>query len=228
MTETKTAPVGRVARRRVKTREALLNAAYTLMSKGGVEGTSVQDITELADVGYGTFFNHFESKDDIVLAVLDCLINNIGQRNDIATSAIKRDHPAEVVCTSVRLVIRELITSPIWGWLMLRPDLLVGRMRSGFYDFGIRDFNIAIDMERFVLDPAEVEIGWSFLMWALAGCAKDISDGYSPRETEAFYVELIMRAMGLSPGDARRLGAKKLPKLPDLAIDFSYQPVTEA
>jgi len=213
--------VGRVTRRRAIVREKLLKSAYSLMSKVGVEKTSIQDVTNLADVGYGTFFNHFKTKDDLTLSVIDCLITNIGRRNDISTIEIKTKHPAEVVCRSVRLVIRELVKKPIWGWLLLRPDILVSRMRTKLYPFGMRDFKVAIKNKRFIIANDEVDIGWSVLIWILAGCAKDIQDGYISEDRERVYSELSMRAMGVSLEDARRLSKKSIPDLPELEINFS-------
>jgi AcrR family transcriptional regulator len=213
--------VGRVARRRAIVREKLLKSAYSLMSKVGVEKTSIQDVTNLADVGYGTFFNHFKTKDELTLSVIDCLIANIGRRNDISTIEIKTKHPAEVVCRSVRLVIRELVRKPIWGWLLLRPDILVSRMRTKLYPFGMRDFKVAIKNKRFIIANDEVDIGWSVLIWILAGCAKDIQDGYISEDRERVYSELSMRAMGVSLEDARRLSKKSIPDLPELEINFS-------
>ena len=49
-------------------RERLFRAALALFAKKGFAQTTVEDITEAADVGKGTFFNHFPSKDHILLA----------------------------------------------------------------------------------------------------------------------------------------------------------------
>lgn len=55
-------------RRSVETRERLFHAALDLFAKKGYAETTVEDITEAADVGKGTFFNYFPSKDHILLA----------------------------------------------------------------------------------------------------------------------------------------------------------------
>jgi AcrR family transcriptional regulator len=59
---------GRRERRTVETREALFRAALDLFARKGFTETTVEDITEAADVGKGTFFNYFPSKDHILLA----------------------------------------------------------------------------------------------------------------------------------------------------------------
>lgn len=62
------APRGRRERRTAETRERLFRAALDLFAKMGFTETTVEDITESADVGKGTFFNYFPSKDHILLA----------------------------------------------------------------------------------------------------------------------------------------------------------------
>jgi AcrR family transcriptional regulator len=59
---------GRRERRSAETRERLFRAALDLFGKKGFLETTVEDITEAADVGKGTFFNYFPSKDHILLA----------------------------------------------------------------------------------------------------------------------------------------------------------------
>ena len=59
---------GRRERRTAETREALFRAALDLFARKGFTETTVEDITEAADVGKGTFFNYFPSKDHILLA----------------------------------------------------------------------------------------------------------------------------------------------------------------
>ena len=55
-------------RRSAETRERLFRAALELFAQKGFAETTVEDITESADVGKGTFFNYFPSKDHILLA----------------------------------------------------------------------------------------------------------------------------------------------------------------
>ena len=61
-------PPSRRERRSAEIRERLFRAALMLFGKKGFAETTVEDITEAADVGKGTFFNYFPSKDHILLA----------------------------------------------------------------------------------------------------------------------------------------------------------------
>jgi len=61
-------PSNRRERRSVELRERIFRAALDLFAKQGFAETTVEDITNAADVGKGTFFNYFPSKEHILLA----------------------------------------------------------------------------------------------------------------------------------------------------------------
>ena len=61
-------PQSRRQRRSAQIRELLFRSALDLFAKKGFAETTVEDITNAADVGKGTFFNYFPSKDHILLA----------------------------------------------------------------------------------------------------------------------------------------------------------------
>ena len=62
------AHANRRERRRLETRERLYRAALELFGERGFLETTVEDITEAADVGKGTFFNYFPTKEHVLAA----------------------------------------------------------------------------------------------------------------------------------------------------------------
>jgi AcrR family transcriptional regulator len=59
-------PDGRRARRKVELQERILRAALELFERQGFFATTVEQVTEAADVGKGTFFNYFPSKEHVL------------------------------------------------------------------------------------------------------------------------------------------------------------------
>lgn len=59
-------PIGRRQRHRDEVRGRLFRAALQLFAERGFLKTTVEDITEAADVGKGTFFNYFETKEHVL------------------------------------------------------------------------------------------------------------------------------------------------------------------
>lgn len=213
---------GRLAKKRRLTRAKLLEAAYHVMSDGGVDAAKIKDITDKADIGFGTFYNYFESKDRLASQVLDCLINDFGRRNIVATRALAKKDPALIMPVSIRLVLRTVMASPLWQWWALRPDLLVDRMREGFGPFAMRDMREAARRGIFQLDEANIPAAWALAVWMMVAGIHDVVVGDRLLESEVFVVESIMRLMGVSPEDARRVASTRLPSYPPPSIDWTF------
>ena len=60
----------RVARRKERTRRVLLEVGLALFYEKGIYWTKIEDITERADVGKGTFYQYFDTKEDLLAVLL--------------------------------------------------------------------------------------------------------------------------------------------------------------
>ena len=79
-------PLGRRQRRRAETRERIFAAALQLFAEHGFTTTTVKEITEAADVGKGTFFNYFRSKEDVLGALAEVQLDKYAQAIQAAES----------------------------------------------------------------------------------------------------------------------------------------------
>ena len=62
--------MGRRERKKLQSRKTILEAAISEFSKKGYKETSVADIMSTADLGIGTFYNYFNSKEDLLFSLL--------------------------------------------------------------------------------------------------------------------------------------------------------------
>jgi len=102
------------AERRAQTREKLLSAAKTLFEKQGFEATLIEQVIKKANVAKGTFYQHFDSKLEILIA----LEREAGRgRTREALAAIEAGAPA--------LPILESYLESLAGWFTARghPEL---------------------------------------------------------------------------------------------------------
>lgn len=92
--------IGRRERRAAETRLKLFRCAVRLFAERGFPNVTVEDITEAADVGKGTFFNYFKSKDHVLSVMAEIQLGKVRAALD-AAEAGKR---------SIRSVLRDLFT----------------------------------------------------------------------------------------------------------------------
>lgn len=60
-----------ISTRRERTRERLLEAAFTVFSRHGVQGSSIESICEAAGFTRGAFYSNFSTKEELYLAVIE-------------------------------------------------------------------------------------------------------------------------------------------------------------
>jgi len=82
------------ARKRDRTRKALLDAAIDLFELHGYDGTTVADIAEAADIGPRTFFSYFASKEELLFPESDARVAATVRAIANRTPA---DRPADVL-----------------------------------------------------------------------------------------------------------------------------------
>ncbi|MFP5208293.1 MAG: TetR/AcrR family transcriptional regulator [Acidobacteriota bacterium] len=75
---------GRRQRRAAETRMRLFRSALQLFAKRGFSSVTVEDITEAADVGKGTFFNYFATKDHVLGVMTEIQLGKVRQAAALA------------------------------------------------------------------------------------------------------------------------------------------------
>ena len=105
---------GRASRRASKTRQRLLDAALYIFNTKGIEGCAIEDITESADVGKGTFYRHFMDKLDILRTLLDLAADDL----------VKRFPPSNSPAVSIEDRITQIINAHV-TFLTERSDLFL-------------------------------------------------------------------------------------------------------
>jgi TetR/AcrR family transcriptional regulator, transcriptional repressor for nem operon len=122
------------------TRDNLIGVGLELMRKGGYGATGVQEILQAAGVPKGSFYHHFDSKEEFTAAVLERYVTRVGELGEKVLGN-KRQAPLR----RLRRYFEELIrtagqSAPIRGCLMgslslevagVSP-LLQGRLSSSF------------------------------------------------------------------------------------------------
>src|SRR6202140_5742479 len=131
-------------RRCSQIRERLFRAALNLFAENGFADTTVEDITNAADVGKGTFFNYFPSKDHILLAFAEM---QLGKLRAAADEARTKNEPMQVFLRSLGArMTQEPIRNPSIIRILLQAFLSNSPVRESVIDLQARVIAVHTEM----------------------------------------------------------------------------------
>lgn len=199
----------RLDRRKARTRQAMIDAAVELIAEGRGEHASIQEITDKADVGFGSFYNHFSDKEQLFQVASAEVLERWGQMIDRACAGIT--DPAELFAVSFRI-------SGLLGWT--HPDVarfLTGAgldlldAPRGLAPRALRDIKAGQAAGRFTVPNAEIAL--SAVAGGLLGLLR-LRQRHPERLEEAAVdqlAEAILRLLGIAAREATRLATLPLP-----------------
>jgi AcrR family transcriptional regulator len=225
--ETSNARCTRGARRKRETRARLLDAAFALVAEKGMDGVTVNEITAAADVGFGSFYNHFESKEGLFAALVEWLFEEFA--NTLDRLASDMSDPAEVIAVSVRHTLMRAYEEPVWGQLLIREGFSTRALSRGLGQRLLRDSERGIFERRFVVADRLMCL-ISVIGTILAGIAAELHFAALTKRTvrarkvlrssaEKFAertAAIVLQAFGLKRMEAERIARRPLPIGSDL------------
>jgi AcrR family transcriptional regulator len=151
MTDAEPTSGNRLERRKMRTRAALIRAAQSFIAAGKLN-VPVLEITQAADVGMGSFYNHFDSKERLFEAAVNEILDEVGALLDKLT--VDGEDPAATFARSFRLVGRLFGQRPEMCRVLLNTGLALIFADRGLAPRALRDIRVAADAGRFtVADP---------------------------------------------------------------------------
>ena len=202
----------RPARQKARTRGALIEAAKTLFAAEGNTDVSIQEITDAADVGFGSFYNHFSSKAELFDVAIEATFEEHAARLD----ELLKDEadPAVVFAMSLRLSGRLVATDPRMAQVMMNATGRLLNSKAGMAPRALRDIRNAVAAGRFeVSDP---QVGLACAAGALVGVLHLLAANPEldvAKVTDAMTYN-VLRMFGMTGAEAAALVALPLPGAP--------------
>lgn len=115
-----TSGISRRERKKQETKAGILHSARHLFEEKGFDNTSIEEITEKADVSKGTFFNHFTSKESLLVGIVEEEVEDIlffaaeeleGVSGSVVKIRLIMEHVLEDVIPYLRLTGKVMLTS---------------------------------------------------------------------------------------------------------------------
>jgi len=203
----------RLDRRKARTHRALLEAARAIIAERGTTEVSIQEITDRADVGFGSFYNHFASKSELFRAAVGEVLEAHGQLLDQVIVGI--DDPAEVFAVSVRATAALAENQPAMAQVLVHAGLEYLLAADGLAPRALRDVERAVEAGRFMVTTPFLAVA------STTGCLLAYLQVrlHAPQlfghETVDDLAEQLLRMFGVAPGAAHEIAHRPMPGLLD-------------
>lgn len=118
----------------------------------GPDAPTINDFTAEAGVVRGTFYNYFETREELLSAVASKVSDELLER----TLAIRSlPDPADRVGCSVRTFVRLAATDRTWGWVIVRIALVAAPLGTSMRSYLAEDVRAGLASGRFRVASAQ-------------------------------------------------------------------------
>lgn len=206
--------IGRVDRRKARTRAALIAAGQRILAERGTTEVAVQDITDEAGVGLGSFYNHFTTKAELFEAAVFDLLDAFAAGIDTARADVQ--DPAELVAIGIRSTCRLAATRPAVARVLVLtgPEFLVAD--RGLAPLAQRDLRQGLASGRFTMARpalALAVVGGSVLAYLQMRLTADGSSGSVTDADADVLAATLLTTLGLPAAEAAEIAHRPLPVL---------------
>lgn len=183
----------RGARKRVRTRAQIMDAAVRLMARDGAEAVSANEIAKAADIANGTFYLYFRDRDDVVttvaLEIAGDVARQLDQEMEGLTDAVSRN------AWATRRFLDIGVQNAEWGWTLSRVMRSVPRLQHNASQYLRRDLELGVRQGVFV-GPVDDFLLNAFLSMSAMALVARLS-GEAGVDAGSRIAELQLRMLGV-------------------------------
>lgn len=170
-----------------KTKEKLIEAAITYLNSEGKAKMSVKKLIKIANVGYGTFYNHFDSIEDIQYEALSKTVKDM--LIDFKLNVINEKDYVYIIYLALLRALNLLSNSPSINWLLDDIQMVVQVFKEISQPNMENTFLNAVKAKQIqntdIEDLIDFRLSRHYVQWAAMGAIQQIVDG-ELSEKEAF------------------------------------------
>jgi AcrR family transcriptional regulator len=197
------------AQRREKTRLRLLQSALQVFSEKGPDATVIDDVIAAAGVSRGTFYNHFRTTSELLLALATTMSDEVLAVVDpmVLTFA----DPVQRFSAGTRLYMQMALRYPTWGRFITSVGTRIATRGQLIDQHLTRDLTLALGSRRVVvtdmLVARDIVLGSIFY-----GIETMLTEPTHEHHAEQL-VATFLRGMGVAAEEADQIAFMPLPEL---------------
>jgi AcrR family transcriptional regulator len=194
------------------TEQRIIAAAIKLFAERGSANLTMSDLAAAAGVARGTLYRNVESVDQLFDQVVSDLGVKLHANMALSIDALGDIDPALRLPTGLRMLIRIAHDDPAIGRFIVRFGLTNESLRSIVSGPPMQDVAAGVAAHRFdVGDASKLGVA-SLLMGSAVAAIWTVLEGHQGwREAGSSTAELVLRSLGVSSTEARRMSRTQLP-----------------
>jgi AcrR family transcriptional regulator len=189
-------------------------AAMRLFAEKGSTHLTVSELADAAGVARGTVYNNLQTTDSLLPQVAGRLASEMHGRVEASFGAI--DDPAHRLANGIRYFVRRAHDEPAWGRFLCRFALTEPSLQALWTGPALVDLQAGLAAGRYSIRPEQVPSAVSLVAGTVAASLYLVLEGHRTwRDAGSDAAEFVLRALGVSKKEARRLATGELPALAD-------------
>ena len=186
--------------KRERTRSILIDGAIAAIATHGLQGASIKEITSIAGLSNGTFYNHFEDREEIFRQAALSIAEETA--TDIAESVSDVDDGLARIVLSTNEFITRMLDTPEWGAMIVDAVHFLGDVRQDVGKHLRADIGLAQKQKQLPESPDRFQLHQIVALVTFA--IKVQLEGGRSKAVITQTCETILRLLGLPPAKARK------------------------
>lgn len=190
----------------------LHDAALRLFAEKGAAQLTVSELADAAGVARGTIYKHFDTVDSLFQDVATRLADDMHTR--VMASFARTPDPAQRLANGIRFFVRRAHEEPHWGRFLVHFAVSTPTLQALWSGPPARDMSDGVASGRLPMRPEQVPSAIALMGAGVLAAMALVLDGHRTwRDAGSEMAELVLRALGLPPDEARKLATVELPAL---------------
>jgi AcrR family transcriptional regulator len=189
------------AQRREKTRLRLLESALRVFNEKGPDAAVIDDFIAAAGVSRGTFYNHFKTTNELLLALTTAMSDEVLQIVD--PLVLRHDDPIERFAAGTRLYMQMALRYPLWGSFITRVGTRIAARGQLIDVYLTRDLELAQHSGRITIDSVRVarDLVLGTIFYGIETMLTETTHGSHPEQM----LRCVLIGLGLSAPEAETI-----------------------
>lgn len=197
--------------KRERTRSHLIESAYRVFARKETDAVTIDDIIAEAGVARGTFYNYFQTREDILRAVAASLSDVMNQKIWAQYATIV--DPAERMAIGLRQFLHQAMRDSTWGWVIVRIGLVAAPLSETIERGVMSDLEAGIRLQRFQVENMQAAV--DLVLGTALMAMRTILEGHTEPKYPEQITKLILKSLGVDNNDAEAISLKALEPFPE-------------